>query len=142
MKTTKLIVDYDYDFKVIGLITPVKGYRLAWLINKMLSTNLYKADDIVIDFLKEGKIVLINYIYETEYSIFRLIKNKSIEFTNIAKPFLLPELKEYDYLIQLNDESGIFDAFEMVKKLKEVQGVEFVKEIATEEIKSIDNLIF
>ena len=117
-KTIKLIVEYDYDFELIGMISSLKGHKLAWYLNNELKIDLRKEDDLIIDFLHEGKIVIINYIFETEYSNFRLIRNKSCEFVNIASPYLIPEMKEYDYFIQIMDESGATSVSEIIGKLK------------------------
>ncbi len=142
MKPIKLVVEYDFDFEIIGLITSLKGHKLAWAINNELKIELRKQEDINIDFLHEGQLVIINYIYQTEYSNFRLIRNKSCEFVNIASPFLIPELKEYDYFIQLEDESSSFSVSEIKEKLKNISGIEYIKVIETENLKSKDNLIF
>ena len=141
-KTIKLVVDYDYDFDLIGIISPLKGHKLGWCINNELRIDLRKDDDLYIDFLHEGQLVIIHYIYETEYSNFRLIKNKSCEFANIASPYLIPELKEYDYFIQIKDESGVYSVSGIINKLKHINGIEYIKEIETENLKSKDNLIF
>ena len=142
MKPIKLVVEYDFDFEIIGLITSLKGHKLAWMINNALKIELRKEEDINIDFLNEGQLVIINYIYQTEYSIFRLIRNKSCEFVNIASPYLVPELKEYDYFIQFEDESSTFGISEIKEKLKNISGIEYIKVIETENLKSKDNLIF
>jgi hypothetical protein len=141
-KTIKLVVDYDYDFELIGIISSLKGHKLGWCINNELRIDLRKEDDLCIDFLHEGQLVIIHYIYETEYSNFRLIKNKSCEFANIASPYLIPELKEYDYFIQIKDESGVYSVSGIIEKLKHISGIEYIKEIETENLKSKDNLIF
>ncbi len=141
-KTIKLVVEYDYDFDLIGIIAPLKGHKLAWYLNNELRVDLKKEDDLYIDFVNEGQLVIINYIFETEYSNFRLIKNKSCEFANIASPYLIPELKEYDYFILVKDESGTFSVPEAMEKLKNISGIEYIKEIETENLKSKDNLIF
>jgi hypothetical protein len=52
MKTSKLIVDYDYDFEVLAFISPVKGHKMAWAINKVLNLRLCKAEDLCFDFIK------------------------------------------------------------------------------------------
>ncbi len=142
MKAIKLVVEYDFDFEFIGLISSLKGHKLAWNINNELKIELKKEDDICLDFLHEGQLIIINYNFETEYSNFRLIKNKSCEFANIASPYLIPELKEYDYFIQLQDESGFFGISTIMEKLKNINGVEYIKLIETENLKSKDNLIF
>jgi hypothetical protein len=142
MKAIKLVVEYDFDFEFIGLISSLKGHKLAWNINNELKIELKKEDDICLDFLHEGQLIIINYNFETEYSNFRLIKNKSCEFANIASPYLIPELKEYDYFIQLQDESGFFGISSIMEKLKNISGIEYIKLIETENLKSKDNLIF
>jgi len=142
MKTIKLEVDYDYDFGFIGMITSLKGHKLAWHMNEVLKIELGKDDDICLDFLNEGKLAILNFNFKTEYSNFRLIKNKSFEFANIASPYLIPELKNYDYFIQIKDESDAFDADLIIEKLKDIQGIEYITKIETEKLKSLDNLIF
>jgi hypothetical protein len=142
MKATKLQIDYSFDFEVIGLITSLKGYKLAWCINNELRIDLRKEEDVNIDFVKEGKLVIINYVYNTEHSNFLLIKNKSCEFINIASPYLIPELKEYDYFIRLQDENKTLSTHFIIDRMKEISGIEYIKEIETENLKSRDNLIF
>ena len=51
MKPIKLVVEYDFDFEIIGLITSLKGHKLAWMINNALKIELRKEEDINIDFL-------------------------------------------------------------------------------------------
>ncbi|MBX9853608.1 MAG: IPExxxVDY family protein, partial [Cytophagaceae bacterium] len=93
MKTSKLIVDYDYDFEILAIISSVKDYKLAWGLNKSLNINLSKSNDICLDFIKEGKLLISNFIFETEYTTFRLLKNKANDAPKgMSKPFLLPEL--------------------------------------------------
>lgn len=142
MKTTRLVIEYDYDFTLIGIIAPVKGHKLAWLMNRSLKIMLRKHEDLRIDYLKDASIINTNYIYETEYSVFRLIKNKSCEFLNVDKPFLVPELKDYDYFVHITDESGIFDGSGIINSIKNLPGVQLVHSIQTEQLKSKDNLIF
>jgi hypothetical protein len=142
MKTNKLELDYDYDFEFIGMISSLKGHKLAWDLNKEMNILLKKEDDIKLSFLNDASIVIVSYKYTIKYSYFRLIKNKSTEFTNIASPFLLPELKEYDYFIQVGGEGRAFESEGVMLKLKNISGVEFTKYLEVENLKSKDNLIF
>ncbi|HEY8400991.1 MAG TPA: IPExxxVDY family protein [Cytophagaceae bacterium] len=142
MKTTKLVVDYDFDFQVLAVISAAKGYKMAWNLNKAFKINLCKEEDICLNFVNDSQLVINSYVYETEYSCFRLLKNKSCEFTNIAKPFLLPELKEYDYIILLSGETEMFDSDMVVEKIKQIPVVEYVKKVDLQSLKSKENLIF
>jgi hypothetical protein len=42
MKAIKLVVEYDFDFEFIGLISSLKGHKLAWNINNELKIELKK----------------------------------------------------------------------------------------------------
>lgn len=142
MKTNKLVVDFDYSFKMIGIISSAKEYKLAWSINQLLKIHLIKADDINLQFQNDCNILVSNYLYLTEYSQIRLLKNKSIEFTNIAKPYLIPELKDYDYFIHILDEGCIFDEEWIKEQLQDCGSIQYIKVIDVSELKSKDNLIF
>jgi hypothetical protein len=142
MKANKLVVDFDYSFKMLGIISSAKEYKLAWNINQMLKMHLVKSEDINLQFQNDCNILVSTYLYSTEYSEVRLLKNKSIEFTNIAKPYLIPELKDYDYFIHILDEGCIFDEFWIVEQLKSCNSIQYIKVIDVSELKSKDNLIF
>jgi hypothetical protein len=43
MKTYKLEIDYDYDFELLGIRCAEEMYRLAYLLNKTLSTKFEKS---------------------------------------------------------------------------------------------------
>jgi len=142
MKSTKLIVEYDYEFEVLAVISSVKDYKLAWAINKCLTINLCKTEDICLDFVKEGRLLISNFIFETEYTTFRLLKNKSFEVSRTSKPYLIPELKDYDYLIQISGESIAYNGDVIIEKLKELSLVEYIKKVDIKNLKSKENLIF
>jgi hypothetical protein len=142
MKTSKLIVEYDYDFEVLAIISSVKDYKLAWAINKSLNISLCKTSDVCLDFIKAGTLLISNFIFETEYTTFRLLRNKSYEFTKIDKPYLLPELKEYDYIIKISGEHTSLSAKNTLERLKNLTVVEYIKQIDINTLKSKENLIF
>ena len=142
MKANKLVVDFDYNFKMLGIISSAKEYKLAWNINQFIKIHLVKAEDINLQFQNECNILVSCYLYSTEYSQVRLLKNKSIEFSNIAKPYLIPELKDYDYFIHILDDGCIFDEEWMRDQLNECSSIQYIKVIDINELKSKDNLIF
>jgi hypothetical protein len=142
MKASKLVVDHDYNFDVLALISSEKDYKLAWSLNKLLNIHLCKAEDLCLDFVKDSKIMITNFIFEKEYSSLRLLKNKSNEFNNISKPFLLPELKEYDYIIRIEGERTFLDVDIIIQKLKSLPAIQYLKRIEIHKLKSKENLIF
>lgn len=142
MKITRLRVDFDYDFHLFGLISPVKDYKLAWHLNKSLNLHFRREPDLQFEFLDKSKIYICNFIFEKEYSSFRLLKNKACEFYNTSKPYIVPELKEYDYLLVFKDEAEEIDSERVLGVLKEVPVVQYVKEIDLINLRSKENLIF
>ena len=142
MKSARLVVDFDYDFTLLGIISSAKEYTLAWHINQLIKTHLIKSEDINLQFQNDCNILVSCYLYSTEYSDIRLIKNKSIEFSNIAKPYLIPELKEYDFFIHILNEGTVFETEGMLELLQSCSTIQYVRKIDVEELKSKDNLIF
>lgn len=142
MKSTKLIFEYEYDFDVLAIISSVKDYKMAWAINKCLNLSLCKTDDLCLDFVKEGRLLISNFTFETEYATFRLLKNRSYELSKTNKQYLIPELKDYDYLIKISGESVSLSASNVMEKLKDLSVIEYIKQIEVQTLKSKENLIF
>lgn len=143
MKTTKLVIDYDYNFLVFGIITCIKEYKLAWSLNHLLNFELCKNIDLEYIFMKNASMKISNFVFETEYDCIRLLKNRVIESENIKKPFLLPECKEYDYFLHIEGDSDIEDEYLNIQEIiKSIEGIIYVSQIEVENLKSKDNLIF
>ncbi|MBL6445240.1 IPExxxVDY family protein [Fulvivirga sp. 29W222] len=138
MKKTKLIVEYEYEFELIGIISSIKFYKLAWAINKKLDVRLVKQDDYSME-MKGGNLASFsNYLYQMESSCFRLFKNRSVEGENAS---LIPELPHFDYIIKIDEQSQSFAKEEILKELKEVQWIEYIAAIEVETLKSKDNFL-
>ncbi len=139
--STKLILEYDYDFDLFGLISSVKAYKMAWVINSVLNIDLESKEELVFTFPKSGNMNIGYFSYETDYSSLRLYKNKSVGFEEVSKPFLVPELKEYDYLFVYEGESDTFTSEEIKERLNEHKLVHYIKPIEVDSLPSKENLI-
>ena len=139
MKSNKLSIDYEYDFSLIGIVSPSKEYTLAWHLNNALNINFRKNDDIEFNFKSDGKMLISNFLFESDYSTFRLLKNKAVEFINVKNVMLLPELKMYDYLLKL---TGSVEMDDISRKIRTVQVIVHNQLIDPYTLKSKDNLIF
>jgi hypothetical protein len=140
MKKSKLLVDYEIDFTLWALLTPMREYKLAWYMNQLLHIRLVKEKDIEFAFTNQPDLCISNYIFATEHSVLRLLRNRSVSEQEQA--FLLPELKQFDYLLVLQGEGDFFDPARLVSVLQQIPTVEYVKPIEVESLKSKDNLIF
>jgi hypothetical protein len=141
MKAFRLDVSHDYGFEVLALISPEKDYKLAWNINKLLNIKFQRDPDLCLDFDQGNKLVFSNFKYDTEYAGLRLLRNRSFDSRD-SKPFLLPELKEYDYIIKSEGEKNIFNMKEIAEKLKSLSIIQFIRKIEIHTLKSKENLIF
>ena len=142
MKNTKLFVSYEYDFELLGLTSTAKEYKLAWAINNLMDFRLVKNDDLIIDF-KDGKsLVISNYIYKTEHSTFRLFKNKSVDSGFLSQGHLVPELKNFDYIVYIQGFEDSFLPEMLLKQLRELEEIIYIQAIDVQGLKSKENLIF
>lgn len=138
----KLIIDYGYDFDLLGIISPAKDYKLAWTLNNILGIKLIKFPDLKIEFINDKHLIISNYIFETENSKFKLLKNKALEIEEGSISYLLPELKNFDYFIMLEDQAEAFSELHVLQKIKEASLIQYVAKIDTAKLKSKENLIF
>lgn len=141
-KKTKLNVSYEYDFDLIGISTTVREYKLAWAINNLLGIRLVKDKDLEIAFKNDTFVIISNFIYETENSVFRLLKNRSFEQGVGSQGFLVPELKDFDYIALISGYEDTLSLEELVQKMKTLTEIDYLQRINIEQLKSKENLIF
>jgi len=139
MKKNKLIISYEFDFELIGIISPLKEYKIAWLLNHCLKIHLIKMEDIELEFI-DGNLFISNFSYEAGNSTFRLLKNKNIGENSIV--YLLPEMKEFDYLIMLEGQGDSFVIDEVMDQLKSKSEIQYITQVEISKLKSKENLIF
>lgn len=142
MKKRKLEAEFEYNFILFGIISALKEYKFAWLLNNKLDIQLDKSKDIQIDFLKSQNLVISNYLFETEHSSFRMLQNKSADQLERNRAFLIPELKRFDYLLLVQGFEDTYSTTDLKKELSSIPGVQYVQQFDVEELKSKENLVF
>ena len=141
MKNKRLVVEYNYDFDLIGLATSAREYKLAWYINNVLGIRLVKQQEKTVHFLNDREITFSHFLFKREYSTFRLLKNKSLSGAG-KSGFLLPELSHFDFLIMINDDGGFFEPDATLAALKNIPVVEYLSLVNIDKLKEKENLIF
>lgn len=141
MKKNKLDASFHFDFDLFGIISITKEYKLAWHLNKMLGIHLVKSGDMEMKFLDQQTLLISNFLYETENSQIRLLKNKSIQ-TGERTNYLLPELHKFDFLFTIYGFDDTFPRKTLVSLLKNVSQIQFVQQLPINQLKSKENLIF
>ena len=140
MKKKRLVVDFNYDFDLWGIIAPIKEYKLAWHINNNLNLTLTKQKDISIELAGKEPLIISNLIHSTENSVIKLLCNRS---QNVGQAkYLLKELKEFDYLLYIADLGDAFEQEKIAANLRKLKDIQYITKIDVEKLKEKENLIF
>ncbi len=142
MKRKKLEANIDFNFTVIALISPLKEYKLAWSINHVLDIQLIKKKDIEIKFLSSQNLLISNYLYQTEHSYYRILKNRSINEYDDRPAYLIPELNKFDFLILAQGFEDTLSLNELKSKINNIPKIQYVQAFDVDALKSKENLIF
>ncbi|KAA9333590.1 IPExxxVDY family protein [Adhaeribacter soli] len=142
MKTLRLDLDYEFDFDLYGVVSSSKEHTLAWALNKYFNLRLIKQKDLCFDFISKGRLVISNYLHATDHYSIRLFRNKSVDLSTLKKPFLVPDIKDYDYVIQVSGAVEKFRSGELLRKMNLVPLVQYVKQFDPNALQFKDNLIF
>ncbi len=148
------------NYLLVAIHTSLEEYRLAYFINQKLPINLSKCKKEIQIKSKEGETQFARYIFEDKKNGFfwNLIQNKNeitIQnkknnqglFTNTqnsfaAKVYLLPEFKNVDYLLKIENIEDSLEIPKITTLLNTIERVSTVYTIEIENIKSKNNLIF
>jgi hypothetical protein len=101
VKKHKLEMAIDEDYCLLGMVSDEPDYKLCWLINHALGTNLLKLDDLELFHKRLGKDLAFSiFAFQDEESLltYRIIKNRAEE------GYFLDELKNLDYLVHIQGE--------------------------------------
>lgn len=139
MKKSKLIIDYEYNFELIGIATAVRGYRLAWELNQRLGINLVKQPDLMVGFKNVEEKAFSFYAFETPLNRLKVFKNRPTD-QETGKYFLIPEFPHFDFIILAAMEEHKHQ--QLIDLLKSVPSIQLVSPIPLEGLKSKSNFIF
>lgn len=153
--------EYDkIDYQLIAIHTNLEDYRLAYFINKNLLILLSKCDSNISIKNKNSETQFVRFAFEDESKLINwsLIKNKN-EFSDenltvntglfvnsktqiSTKTFIIPEFKKVDYFLKIRDLTNSNQIENTLTDLKKIDKISTVYTIASENIKSKNNLIF
>ncbi|MDD5570282.1 MAG: IPExxxVDY family protein [Bacteroidales bacterium] len=140
MKKINLDIDIKFDYELIGISSPIKDYKISWLLNKTLGFDFMKTLDFQItsgnknkkaaaeifiqknekNIPENSKLTGFSQYYfaiEENHTFYFLISNKS------EKGTLIPELPSVDYFILIKGpvkKEEIKDCVEKINALPEI----------------------
>jgi hypothetical protein len=139
MKKSKLVIDYEYNFELIGIATAARGYKLAWEINQRLGIGLAKQADLIVGFKNSEEKPFPFYAYETSLNRLKLFKNKPSEGDS-GKYFLIPEFPHFDFIILADMEEHTHQ--QLIDLIRSIPTIQLATSIPLEGLKSKSNFIF
>jgi len=142
MKKNKLSNSFEIDFDLFGLVSNIKEYKLAWLINEALELELSKQEDIKIEFANNTAILISYFLHENEHIKVELLQNKLISSSSSRDKYLLPELSRFDYLLKVRDHTGETDLVNVLERIRNLSLVEYVVSLNFDDLKSKENLLY
>jgi hypothetical protein len=119
-KIHKLTEKEDYPFRLAGISSAENDYRLCWSLNQILGINLVKTSNLEIFHKRlDGKQAFSQFEYFDEETLlqYRLISNRSIN------GYLLEEMTNLDYLLQITGDINEGWMEILVKKLNGMEGI-------------------
>lgn len=139
MRKTKLVIENVFEGSVIGIVSTLKDYKLAWSVNQVINIDLAMQPPLVLEFLKTPDLSISNYLFENEFCAYRLLRNKG---NDLNSGFLIPELVNFDFFLLISGEAEILPEKSVIEGLRKIKGVSFFQKIDVDRLKSGDNFIF
>ncbi len=158
----KLILDDDFkeEFSLVAVHCSEEDYKMAYLLNRHLDLGL-KREAVDLDYSNQGlkaTFSLFQYTSDLLYTSYDLVTNKckSTEqnvlgegglFSEEASEknitaYLLPEHKKVDFFLKIYSEFSTIPLRNIIATVNEIKQVISAYEVAPENIKSKNNLIF
>jgi hypothetical protein len=134
MSKTRLKVEYDYDFCLIGIVCSEKDFRLCWMLNNQLGLKLANSDDHVSGV---GNHSVFSFIDEELMREHYLVTNKG----DTGK-LLSEEHQHTDYFFIIKGEILDEEKKNFAEQIKKLNSVSASYLIDVESLKSKHNLIF
>ncbi|WP_194774158.1 IPExxxVDY family protein [Pararhodonellum marinum] len=140
MKKTKLLVEHHYEFELLGIVAPLKDYKMAWVINNSLGVKLTKSRDFELEFLNQPNLLISQFALEKEHGFIQLLRNRSLSPVDQAL-YLVPELKIMDYFLLLQDMTFEMNINTYIEALSDNQYIQNVVKLEVSKLKSKENLL-
>lgn len=140
MKKSTLQITPQYEFDLLGLVAPLKDYKMAWLINRVMGINLVKVEDVRMEFLKQPDLLISQYVLKKEHGFIQLLRNRSYAHQGLVG-YLIPELKYVDYFLLLQDYTLETDINSYIENLSASNLIQNVVRLDISKLKSKENLL-
>jgi hypothetical protein len=126
--------------RLLGIMSPIKGYQFCWQLNNVLGMDFRVNHDIEIRLKKKQR----DYFFSVfEYqdpvgSLSHYLYNNQFD-----GEYLLPEFKHLDFLWLMKDDEIGEDHFQLlIQQVRSFPSVQLVAELTNERIRNKEHLVF
>lgn len=139
MADKKIKNEIDSDYKLIGLASSLKEYRLCHYLNQLLGCDFRKLKDLSFEPKDRTQSI--------QFSVFKAeSESAKNEFTVFANKntghFLLQEVSNFDYVIQVTGKYEDEEMKQLLDGIRHLPEVVMTSEIPVKKIKSRERLIY
>jgi hypothetical protein len=126
--------------RLLGIMAPMKDYQFCWHLNNTIRLDFRNNNDIEIILIRKGRKYFFSVYEYTEPSRF---VSHYVYNTQFDGEYLLPEFKHFDFLwLMKGDEVADEPIQETIQAIRSITSVQLVTELATDQIKNKENLVF
>ncbi|WP_029038082.1 IPExxxVDY family protein [Salinimicrobium xinjiangense] len=161
MPAHKLVLDevFEQPYKLIAIHSQVEEYKLAYLLNKHLNLRLARSPREIDLCAGAENILFAHFVYEDQkkdcryHLVSNIAKREEIsgvgenslfmgEHVAVKKSFLLPEFKQVDFFVKIEDELEWVNERLLISLILEIPQISTAYAIDFDRIKTKENLIF
>ena len=140
LKIDDIVLEFFEETRFLGVMTSLKNYQFCWKLNSSLGMSFSLNTDIEVLLKRKGRYYHFN-VYEfkepTNFKCHYLYTN------SFEGEYLLPELKNFDFIWLLKNEPVSNEFIHDIKTwLQDIKEVQLVTEISIDKIKNKASLIF
>ena len=135
----KINFEEDFEGALFGIVTQLKDYRLCWHINKELSFDLIRMNDIEIIHKKKNKTAvfsLFRFENDLDKLLVHLVSNKH------QGEHLISEVRQADFILVIHGEVNTEKKDDFFSALKNIPAIQLVVPIDSSKLKLRENLVF
>ncbi|BDD03650.1 IPExxxVDY family protein [Aureibacter tunicatorum] len=129
----------DENYKLIGIVTDLKDYKLAWNINQETYLKLIKTQDFSSQ-TEEKPFSFSRFKHMDDRSVVTLVKNKSYSSDEGSK-FLLHDLRQFNFFMLIDGWVSEEKLNNFISQLKQNSSINFIKILDLSKINSQEILI-
>lgn len=154
-KKHQLKLEPEKDFRVLGIVTTLKDFEIAFHLNKRLSFFFvkHKTDIILNRNLEKKKSLHTVFQYKQDSFVWNLIQNKSSLTTrrqektptlqtDTIRGYLMEKYKQIDYLLQMPKTLTKQEEEKIIKNLKKMRNITSIFMLDINNNKDAEYLIF